>query len=39
MSEISLNDTFNFFNGTIKLIKEHEVGKELLKRSLTANGI
>lgn len=38
MSEISLNDTFNFFNGTIKLIKEHEVGKELLKRSLTANG-
>lgn len=38
MGQITSNDVLDFFNGTINLIKEQEVGKELLKRSLTANG-
>ena len=38
MEQISSNDVFDFFNGTINLIKEQEVGKELLKRALTSNG-
>lgn len=38
MGQITSNDVLDFFNGTINLIKEQEVGKELLKRSMTANG-
>lgn len=38
MAEITANDIYDFFDGTTKIIKEYEVGKEIFRRSLTKSG-